>query len=107
MNNASLGTLIVGIIGMALASCAAPQPKRVLISEGYNRSSEERQQLMIQVEKGDATAGEILSNYYLLVEGDAREGIRWLRKACECDPQNLRLKNNLKVLEEEEEEDLD
>lgn len=102
MKDTSLTALIVGSIGMALTSCTAPQPPRVLIPEGYDRSPEERRQLMIQVEKGDATAGEILSNYYLFIEGNEKEGIRWLQKACECDPQNLRLKDNLKVLEEED-----
>ena len=72
--------------------------------ESYNRSPAEFRERMRWAEAGDAKACEEISYYHAFARQDDEEAIRWLKKACQLSPGNKRLRHNLAVMLEAEEE---
>ncbi len=99
-----------GLVCLGLSLLAACESGNKLgephaLVESYNRSPAEFRELMRRAEAGDPGACEQIGNYHAFALQDHEEAIRWLKKACEFSPGDERLKHNLAVMLDADDED--
>lgn len=95
-------------LGLSLLAACESRNKRGephALVESYNRSPAEFRDMMRRAEAGDSGACEQIGHYHAFALQDHEEAIRWLKKACELSPGDERLKHNLAVMLDANDED--